>query len=817
MLFLFYIFRVMEEPYVYVSEMIDQVFGEYRDKHEDLLKKYESAIRNYTGTKYASMNRLLRSKPGYLLSTYKHYKSIPDTVAALKKTEELNKNLLAFFKELPPFIPSCHLIVYRSVKNNIVEQLDKKGTHTDTAFTSVSTNLFNTMTMNVFNDDKNTFIPLRIHLLPGIEYNLFPINKISLVPEEEEILFAPPIKYYLCKHYVDYRLRINEEGESIRDCILIPDEPRYKKLLKDQKWLDKWSSIIAQEETYMFKDINTANIGAIYPSTNTENYKGVFIFKFIQQIEYLIDMYISRIHHYNDENAFQDINVDIQKIYSKVVNSIYDARIKGEVEAQLSHYLEALNASIVKTAVPKSKFSAYGEWMKAVAVTKKRHGGAGTRNIVVPDDPYYELNNILTHIVKDASINAMLDGWIKKIRDFLLHYGIPIDKVFELQPWFYDINICGYKPIRGAEDLDASKIETQREKVTLIYRFAMKFSGLLWHHVINGDNITQLPVFMNKEVLNARMKHILEKHGKIPSHSGFVGNKQMLKEVYDGDRKLHRIYREFTIPNAVPTEEMYKKDRVSQTHAHYIQRGHLIEPLSASEESILQKTNSLFKRGITAIRLRNVPTGDKLPWITGSALYKVKRDSPFAKMAHTYRKAVLTGPSGSTQLMLEFAKMFNMDERKVVLSLIPWMYIHQDHSIFEILLVANNYIGGYELTNDDQDYIKSLEGAKPHYGGATQRSRPVSATPAAHRISYNVALKNVLRELKPIIDNAPPGNKLTKEVRDTLRNTQELLNSIEHPIITSENPMAIEAFMAYKFPDMDGVDYARLFGMQTPF
>jgi len=797
----------MEEPYV--SEMIEKVFGEYRDQHKDILKKYKNAIRNYTGTKYASMNRLLRSKPGYLLSTYKHYKSIPDTFAALKKTKEYNKDLFAFFKELPPFIPSRHLILYRSVKNNIVEQLDKSGAHKDKAFTSVSTNLFNTMTMNVFNDDKNKYIPLRIHLLPGIEYKLFPINTISLVQEEEEILFAPPVKYYLCPHYIDYRLRINEEGESIRDCILIPDEPRYKKLLKDQKWLDKWSAIIAQEESYMFKDINTTNIGAIYPSTNTEHYKGVYIFKFIQQIEYLIDTYISRIQHYNDENAFPDINADIQKIYSNVMDSIFNVRIKGEIQAQLYHYLEALNASIVKNVVPKSKFLAYGEWMKAVGATHHR-GGAGSITRVAPDDS--EVRDILRHIVADDSVNAMLNEWIHKIQQFLIHFNIPVKEVFELPHWFYAINICGYIPIDSASDLN-NEIVTQREKLTVIYRFAMKFSGLLWHYYI-GNPTAQLPTLINHNAMSLKMKVLLNSYN-VQYTENDVTNRELLKNKYLSDPKLSSIFRDFTKPMSGSDLEIYKHDRITQNKPRHISVDALIEPLSEKEKAVLQDT-TLVQRGITAFRLRGIRHIGELPWITGSALYKVKENSPFYKLAEKNNKDILSGVSGSTQLMLELAKFFNMNERNVLLALLPWMYIHQDHSLFEMLLVSKTYIPHYEISISDREYIRSLNYT---HGGyiSTVTSKDIN---------------HQLKKLQALLSNLPDGVELSKSIKHELDITSKLIEKIEieKPATaratatatrsnrnTSESNIELVALRAYKFPDMDGFDYAKILGLQAPY
>lgn len=796
----------MEEPYA--SEMIERVFGEYRNQNQHLIDKYEMSIKTYTGTEFKEMNLLLRNKPAYLLSTYKNLKSLPDTVTAFKETRTFNKSLKAFFKELPPFIPTSHLILYRYIQTSVLNK--NKDLFKDDAFTSISTNVLNTLQKIMVNDAEDMYTPLRIHLLPGIEYKLCPIDKISLVPEEDEILFAPHVKYYLCKHYVDYSLRVNNDGESIRDFILIPNEKRYTDLLEKKGWLQKWTNMITLEESYVFKAINKEQL--VFPETTHNYYTNTYIFKFIQEIEYLIQKNISRITEYNNENAFPDINTEIQKIYLKITSSI-DPEFT-QYKRTLHYYLESLDESIVKTVVPKSKFSAYGEWMKAVGATHHQ-GGAGSITRVAPDDS--EVRDLLKHIVADNSINKMLNEWIHKIQQFLIHFNIPVKEVFELPHWFYAINICGYIPIDSASDLN-NEIVTQREKLTVIYRFAMKFSGLLWHYYI-GNPTAQLPTLINHNAMSLKMKVLLNSYN-VQYTENDVANRELLKNKYLSDPKLSSIFRDFTKPMPGSDLEIYKHDRITQNKPRHISVDALIEPLSEKEKAVLQDT-TLVQRGITAFRLRGIRHIGELPWITGSALYKVKENGPFYKLAERNHKDILSGVSGSTQLMLELAKFFNMNERKVLLALLPWMYIHQDHSLFEMLLVSKTYIPHYEISISDREYIRSLNYTHGGYKTILSHHRHTSK-------EINIDINHHLKELQALLSNLPDGAELSKSIKHELDKTSKLIEKIEKekPATathtrslrnTTESHIELTALRAYKFPDMDGFDYAKILGLQAPY
>jgi len=166
--------------------------------------------------------------------------------------------------------------------------------------------------------------------------------------------------------------------------------------------------------------------------------------------------------------------------------------------------------------------------------------------------------------------------------------------------------------------------------------------------------------------------------------------------------------------------------------------------------------------------------------------------------------------------MLELAKFFNMNERNVLLALLPWMYIHQDHSLFEMLLVSKTYIPHYEISISDREYIRSLNYT---HGGyiSTVTSKDIN---------------HQLKKLQALLSNLPDGVELSKSIKHELDITSKLIEKIEieKPATaratatatrsnrnTSESNIELVALRAYKFPDMDGFDYAKILGLQAPY
>lgn len=82
---------------------------------------------------------------------------------------------------------------------------------------------------------------------------------------------------------------------------------------------------------------------------------------------------------------------------------------------------------------------------------------------------------------------------------------------------------------------------------------------------------------------------------------------------------------------------------------------------------------------------------NKLPWQTGYLSATIHPNHVYLALAAKCKRYMILGPSGTTEFMLNVAEIFGVDLRIMTLACIPWMYYAKDHSLFEIMIMANKF------------------------------------------------------------------------------------------------------------------------------
>lgn len=98
-----------------------------------------------------------------------------------------------------------------------------------------------------------------------------------------------------------------------------------------------------------------------------------------------------------------------------------------------------------------------------------------------------------------------------------------------------------------------------------------------------------------------------------------------------------------------------------------------------------------------------------LPWKGGAHFCKPKADSFYFQLYHRLGTSMITGPSGTTDLLLSLSLLYNLtlEQRQLILlGLIVWMTVPADHGVAEILVVAKEFglVPKFELGPPDDEY-----------------------------------------------------------------------------------------------------------------
>ena len=357
---------------------------------------------------------------------------------------------------------------------------------------------------------------------------------------------------------------------------------------------------------------------------------------------------------------------------------------------------------------------------------------------------------LFNQISGNKYINNELNKWLNKIFQFIENNNCTYHAIFCRDPGIQtDLDPqsrCGYVEIHNRNDYQEKILKghlTMREKLYVIYQFSLHLSLQIWQILITNtiDETTIDTRFggIKKDVLLEKVKYSLiellkNSDIKIKSEDVECANNDLdlLKEtatatatatatesistlnnslqnivkplILNGTRVISYFMKKsmtyVTAPNVVDQQAVYTKDDTREILAaenpiaYKVFKVDLIEKLSANEKSIFGPNLEPIKR---------------MPWKNGASLFGVKVNSPFMALAQRNNKFIISGPSGTTQLILECARLFDIDLEAVFLSSTYVMNNVLDHSLFEIVFMGQEYFIYDKLNIDDSDRLRVPE------------------------------------------------------------------------------------------------------------
>lgn len=284
-----------------------------------------------------------------------------------------------------------------------------------------------------------------------------------------------------------------------------------------------------------------------------------------------------------------------------------------------------------------------------------------------------------------SMIHNVLNICIIGIEDICSKMKInPID----VYPFRNDIEQrSGYVPYNGEDFFKRIVKEgNQRVKLSCIYMFGLRFNGIMWERYMHEQTHTYtfLPVF-EKALINKMKTACKKRHPNEPPTDDLTLLRQKV-ERYRGEKGENSAWNLFTSPqNSISTGS----SRLSYKRTNFNKA--IFQHLQIKYQKPLEELCDLERYYIG-----DVPYGGVLKWHSGYMYYVVKKPSEFYTIAKKSipQRCMLTGSSGSIQLMIEIASYFLAEENElqlVFLACLPWMVCPRDHSMFEIFYGVKDY------------------------------------------------------------------------------------------------------------------------------
>lgn len=306
-------------------------------------------------------------------------------------------------------------------------------------------------------------------------------------------------------------------------------------------------------------------------------------------------------------------------------------------------------------------------------------------------------------IVNNRMLTNMLKKWLGKIYQLCYNHKqlyMPEDRNFNMyfQQEKNPQAMCGYIDITIQNLIDMIDIQdkgyNQRTLLTAIYRFARVYAKVIWDFVHYKSTLDEVWNAMgaadviDKGELKRHMLFVLQKHGI--TLSGMNANPvDALKKTFIPD--LNKFLSDTTYPCLMTSiTQPIGFDPVGLWMTGYSEKARQNNnPYNDNKRTIIE---DLTKCGTALCQQELKYTTDPKTWITGAVMFSVNPNSNFAKLAEKYKKFTRCGPSCTTQMMLDCALLFGMDPYHVLFTLLPWMELTKDHSLFEICLAADAYL-----------------------------------------------------------------------------------------------------------------------------
>ena len=223
---------------------------------------------------------------------------------------------------------------------------------------------------------------------------------------------------------------------------------------------------------------------------------------------------------------------------------------------------------------------------------------------------------------------------------------------------------------------------------------------------------------LNEEVLEMRMDHIKQrfniKGSKIKGYSDHPSGRQYVKELSPYPTFCHAITQSTNMVDnmTLHLERLFPRNRSKKWLYEWIldlqdvrlKPDMVVPALSAREREYIMKVSPMMetKYGSEyfvsgAVETVEQPNGSKqtvlerIPWEMGFMSSRVHPQNIYNKLAAELSRYIILGPSGTLEFMLNVAEIFDIDLRIMTLASITWMYVARDHSLFEMMIVANQY------------------------------------------------------------------------------------------------------------------------------
>jgi hypothetical protein len=214
---------------------------------------------------------------------------------------------------------------------------------------------------------------------------------------------------------------------------------------------------------------------------------------------------------------------------------------------------------------------------------------------------------------------------------------------------------------------------------------------------------------LNEEVLEMRMDHIKQrfniKGSKIKGYSDNSSGRQYVKELSPYPTFCHAITQSTNMVDnmTLHLERLFPRNRSKKWLYEWIldlqdvrlKPDMVVPALSAREKEYIMKVSPMMETKYgSEYFVSNVVNGasiERVPWEMGFMSSRVHPQNIYNKLAAELSRYIILGPSGTLEFMLNVAEIFDIDLRIMTLASITWMYVARDHSLFEMMIVANQY------------------------------------------------------------------------------------------------------------------------------
>lgn len=441
-------------------------------------------------------------------------------------------------------------------------------------------------------------------------------------------------------------------------------------------------------ERYSIENIRNNKINLFYRNLFINNYLKIYD-NIDKKYYYLFRANIKYMNDFN-YNIKQDRLV-IDLLYDRDINNNYN---KNEICID-SNKIENYNI-IDDDKIRTTKLNIYyhDKTLRKIYdindILNKNYTSKDTRNNIRE----YMKDDILLakQIIDNKKINEIFNNKCKNIWEFinkLYNDESKIVKMFTYSKKLFNIGQIEttYENIKSVFVKDGN-IRERLSLITNLYNECNFIWDVIIYYLNNNDNI-----YLNKD-------KVLSYINKITNNIG-IDN---INEILEKYKIFYRDTNEKTLCY-LPIEhsEFIKIDRSLYNYSRkqiYLKnietkREHIYPILTERELEILNKNN-------------NIDNNNIIKWNTGYYSWKINMRSLFYKIANEYNKKMISGYSGSADIIIDFCSLFNIDIKLSTLLCIAYMCHHLDHSIFEILMVAKKKGLNYFVNDNDYNFVKNL-------------------------------------------------------------------------------------------------------------